>query len=74
MNKLHSSRYSVEDYDQFATKILNSEFRKYLPRPQVLIQETDGYDNDIPLIFRDNYNKNNVLDVKDVKINSIGII
>jgi len=58
LSKLHSSRYSVDDYDLLTTKILNSEFWKYLPRPPILIQETDGYDQDIPLIFMDNYNNN----------------
>ena len=69
--RLNSTKYSVEDYDKFSLKILDSEFWKYLPRPNILIRETDGYDDEIPIIFKDNYAKNNILDIKDITINGM---
>lgn len=68
---MNSTKYSVEDYDKFSLKILDSEFWKYLPRPNILIRETDGYDDEIPIIFKDNYAKNNILDIKDITINGM---
>lgn len=68
-SRLNSTKYSVEDYDKFSLKILDSEFWRYLPRPNILIRETDGYDDEIPIIFKDNYAKNNILDIKDITIN-----
>ena len=75
ISKLHSSRYTVEDYDSLTIKILNSEFWKYLPRPPILIQETDGYDQEIPLIFRDNYksSRNGLNNVNNDESNDKGL-
>jgi hypothetical protein len=40
-------------------KLLGSKFWKYLPRPNVIVQETDGFNEDLPLIFIDHYIKSN---------------
>ena len=47
----------MEYYDQLREKMLASTFWGHLPRPPVLVQETDGYNADMPIIIRDCYEK-----------------
>ena len=50
-------KLSVEYYDQLRDKMLASTFWAHLPRPPVLVQETDGFNSDLPIIIRDCYEK-----------------
>ena len=55
-------------------KILSSKFWKYLPRPPVIVQETDGFNEDLPLIFIDRYQKNNsIADPKNIEIENLSL-
>ena len=55
-------------------KILSSKFWKYLPRPPVIVQETDGFNEDLPLIFIDRYQKNNsIADPKTIEIENLSL-
>ena len=73
MCKLQKSQ-KVEKYDDMKEKILSSKFWKYLPRPPVIVQETDGFNEDLPLIFIDRYQKNNsIADPKNIEIENLSL-
>jgi len=55
--KLSKNKHSLEYYDQLRDKMVASTFWGHLPRPPVLVQETDGYNADMPIIIRDCYEK-----------------
>lgn len=54
-------------------KILLSKFWKYLPRPSVIVQETDGFNEDLPLIFRDLYDKSTSTAADQIRIETVAI-
>ena len=63
----------MEKYDEMREKMLSSKFWKYLPRPPVVIQETDGFSEDLPLIFRDTFDKSDPTSTEQIKIENVQI-
>jgi len=64
---------SVEKYDEMKDTILLSKFWKYLPRPSVIVQETDGFNEDLPLLFRDLYDKSTSPTADPINIENVKI-